>query len=151
MKIKDLFANDAFFSKTEEKAIVKAIKQAEKLSSGEIRVHVDKHYADDIETAAMQVFEKLKMYNTQDLNGVLIYINVPAHKFYLIGDEGIHAKVGANFWSQVSQSIATSFKTGSFAQGTIDGVLEIGKQLKSYFPYQGNADKNELDDNISYD
>lgn len=137
------------FTKDQEQRIVAAIKEAELNTSGEIRIHVEKHCKDDAYTRAIQVFEKLGMTNTDLRNGVLVYLAMHDHKFAIIGDEGINNKVPENFWETTKDLMREHFKQGNLAEGVIEGITDAGLQLKKYFPYQSD-DKNELSDDISY-
>ena len=147
-----------FLTKEEEQEIVSAIGIAEKNTSGEIRVHIENGTSLKGELAkqtsnapldrAMEVFRKLQMENTQERNGVIIYVAVKSKQFAIYGDKGINEKVGPNFWDCTKDVMANQFKNGNFKQGLIDGILRAGEQLKTHFPYQDN-DTNELSNEIS--
>ena len=134
----------------EEKILVEAIAIAEMNTSGEIRVHIEKVCKGDAYERAIFWFEKLKMTTTKDRNGVLIYIAEESKKFAIVGDIGIHQKVGADFWNSAKETMQNHFVKGQFVQGIKEAVLTCGQELKSYFPYQQD-DKNELSDQISYE
>jgi len=143
-----------FFSKNpidKEKAaiIVDAIRQAEKNTSGEVRVHAEFHCKGDAVKRAVEIFEKLEMHKTDLRNGVLIYVAVSDHVFAIIGDEGINSKVPENFWNEVKDEMANHFKNKQLIEGITYGVLQAGEKLKTFFPYQGD-DKNELNDELSF-
>lgn len=139
---------ESFLSKKEEQEIVDAIVLSEKNTSGEIRVHLEKETSMPIFDRAMEVFQDLKMYETQDRNGVLIYIAVKNKSFYIYGDQGINDKVEADFWNSTKDIMVNHFKNGNNKQAIVDGIIEAGKQLKQHFPYQTD-DKNELSNEIS--
>ncbi|MGG8496640.1 TPM domain-containing protein [Tenacibaculum sp. TC6] len=137
-----------FLSAEEEQEIVLAIRQAELNTSGEIRVHLEAttllpHYQ-----RALEVFQMLKMFNTQQQNAVLIYVAVEDHKFVIYGDEGINKVVPENFWDATKNVMQEQFKQGNFKQGIIKGVLKAGEELKAHFPWQIN-DEDELSNEIS--
>ena len=134
----------------EEKILVEAIAVAEKNTSGEIRVHIEKACKGEALERAKEVFEKLGMTATEARNGVLIYIAEESHKFAIIGDVGIHEKVGADFWDHSKDLMLAHFKKGEFVEGIKEAVLSCGEALKKYFPYQKN-DSNELSNDISYE
>lgn len=138
-----------FLSKKEEEEVVEAIRMAEKSTSGEIRVHIEKTHGDqDIFERAMEVFHLLKMDNTKLDNGVLIYVAVEDRDFVIYGDKGINDVVPADFWESTKDIIVAQFKAGNFKQGLIDGILKAGGQLQAHFPWsEGN--RNELPNNIS--
>lgn len=138
---------EAFLSAEEEAEVVKAIKVAEKQTSGEIRVHLENSEA-EVALRAKEVFHLLKMDTTEAHNGVIIYVAVNQKQFYVYGDQGIHTKVGDSFWQSTRDIILDSFKKGDFTKGLSEGVLEIGKVLKEHFPWTKD-DTNELSDEIS--
>jgi uncharacterized membrane protein len=147
-----------FLTFEEELEIVAAIGKAEKNTSGEIRVHIEKGTSLEGELAkqtsiaaldrAVEVFQLLNMENTAERNGVIIYVAVKNHQFAIYGDKGINEKVGADFWDCTKDVMANHFRQGNFKQGLIDGILNAGEQLKKHFPYQDN-DSDELSNEIS--
>ncbi|NBU80084.1 MAG: TPM domain-containing protein [Flavobacteriaceae bacterium] len=137
-----------FLTKAEEQEIVSAIGIAEKNTSGEIRVHIEKENTIAPLDRAMEVFRNLKMDNTQERNGVIIYVAVKSKHFAIYGDKGINEKVGIDFWDSTKEIMQNHFKNGNFKQGLIDGILKAGEQLKTHFPHQDN-DRNELSNEIS--
>lgn len=139
---------EAFLTNIEEQEIVEAIKVAENHTSGEIRVHIENTCNANVESRALQVFSNLKMYNTTDRNGVLIYVAVKDHKFGIYGDKGINYLVPKDFWNTTKTIIENHFKKGNFKQGLVDGVLHAGQQLKAHFPIE-DYDRDELSNTIS--
>jgi uncharacterized membrane protein len=137
-----------FLTKDDEQEIVSAIGIAEKNTSGEIRVHIEKETSMAPIERAVEVFHQLQMEQTQDRNGVIIYGAVKSKQFAIYGDKGINEKVGHDFWDCTKDVMANQFKNGNFKQGLIDGILRAGEQLKTHFPYQDN-DTNELSNEIS--
>ncbi len=137
-----------FLTDAEEAEVVEAIQLAEKNTSGEIRVHLEKSTSTDIIKHAVEVFFALDMDNTKDRNGVLIYIAVKDKKFAIYGDRGINEKVEANFWETTKNCIQENLKQGKHKQALIEGIAMAGEQLKKHFPYHKN-DTNELSNEIS--
>ena len=137
-----------FLSKAEEQEIVHAIVEAEKNTSGEIRVHIEEHTEKSPLERAQEVFFELKMDETQDRNGVLFYICVSDKKFAIIGDKGINEAVESDFWDCTKDIVIANFKEGNFKKGLVEGILRAGERLKKYFPYQSD-DTNELSNEIS--
>lgn len=138
-----------FFSKEEKKRIVHAIAEAEKASSGEIRVHIDNKCTGDVLDCASFTFAMLKMHKTKLRNGVLFYLAIKSKKFAILGDIGINQKVPENFWDQIKEEMQSAFLTGDYFGGLENGILKAGQQLKTHFPYQSD-DKNELSNEISF-
>ena len=139
---------EAFLSQQEEQDIIKAIRKAEQSTSGEIRIHIEKSSNLDAFERAMEVFHYLKMDNTKQQNGVLIYVAVEDKTFVIYGDKGINDVVPKGFWDSTKDVIQAHFKDGNFTQGLIDGVLKAGLQLETHFPWI-HGDQNELTDDIS--
>lgn len=138
-----------FLSKEDEQYVIASIKDAELATSGEVRVHIEKKCSIDPIERAKQVFAKLKMHRTQLRNGVILYIATEDHKIVIWGDEGIHKKVGQDFWDDELEMIVQSFKEGNYGKGIGKAISDIGQKLKEHFPYQDD-DVNELLDDISY-
>ena len=138
-----------FLSDKEQQEVVKAIQEAEKNSSGEIRLHIEDSCKEDVLDHAAFIFEKLDMHKTQLRNGVLFYVSIQPHGFAILGDEGIHQKVAEGFWENIKNHVIGHFSKGQYAQGLSEGIVMAGEQLKKYFPYQSD-DVNELSDEISF-
>ncbi|WP_422861654.1 TPM domain-containing protein [Flagellimonas sp. W118] len=139
---------EEFLTADEEQEIVNAILEAEKNTSGEIRVHIEATAKMDHFSRAQQVFHLLKMDNTKDENGLLLYVAVNDKKFVIYGDTGIDRAVPKGFWDSTKDVIASNFKKGDFKQGIVEGVLMAGKELNAHFPWD-HTDTNELSDAIS--
>lgn len=142
-------ADKGFLNKKEEEEIVDAIRKAEKKTSGEIRVHLERSTnGEDIFERAMEVFHQLKMDNTKQDNGVLIYVAVEDRNFVIYGDKGINEVVPDDFWESTKDLIVSHFQNGNFKEGLVEGILKAGEQLEKHFPWdEGN--RNELSDQIS--
>lgn len=129
-------------------SIQDAIAQAELETSGEIRVHIDKVCDGDPVKRAVEVFEELKMHETELRNGVLIFIAFSNQKLAIIGDKGINELVPSNFWDSTRDVMIQLFKKGHFTEGICAAVKEAGEQLATYFPLE-EGDVNELSNTIS--
>ena len=139
-----------FLSSDDESAIVQAIQEAEKKTSGEFRVHIEKKCPKkDPVKRAISLFQKLRMHKTDLRNGVIVYVATEDHLLAIWGDEGIHAKVGQEFWESTLITLQEDFKTNQIKNGLKKALLDIGEKLQQHFPYKKD-DKNELDDSISY-
>lgn len=126
-----------------------AVQQAEQHTSGEIRVFVDDYCKEDVLDRAAFVFSKLGMEKTELRNGVLIYVALNDRKFAIIGDAGIHARVGDVFWKEVREGMAAFFKKEMIIDGIEYAVLEAGIRLKEFFP-RAEDDRNELSDDVHF-
>jgi uncharacterized membrane protein len=127
-----------------------AIGAAEKRTSGEIRVSISSFFWGDVHFAAVRAFERMQMHKTQLRNGVLLFVVPSRRRFVVLGDGGIHEKVGQAFWERVAGAISEHFRRGDFTAGIVHGIEVTGEQLASHFPYQEGADVNELPDDIDY-
>lgn len=139
---------EAFLSKIEEQQIVDAICMAEKNTSGEIRVHIEKTTSIAPINRAVEVFYELEMNKTKDANGVIIYVAVKDKKFAIYGDIGINNVVPSDFWESTKNIMTNHFKNGNFKDGLVEGIAKAGEKLKHFFPFQEN-DTNELPNEIS--
>lgn len=137
------------FTADEEARLVAAIAEAEKRTSAEIRVHADRYCKSDAVNKAANLFKKLKMNETDDKNGVLIYISIEDRKFAIIGDSGINEKVPADFWQSTRDDMLSEIKNNNLVAGIIKGIDEAAEQLAKYFPPDG-SDNNQLSNEISY-
>jgi len=139
---------ERFLSTKEEAEIILAIREAERDTSGEIRVHIENGLGMDAMERAKVLFHELKMDNTRNSNGVLIYIAVHDHQFAICGDKGICEAVPENFWDTTRDQIQGHFAKKAFKEGIIAGVLSAGKELNAHFPWN-SEDSNELTNEIS--
>lgn len=140
-----------WLSKAEQKEIVAAIQEAEKNTSGEIRIFIEATCSKAPMERATEIFFSLKMDATQLRNGVLIYLSYDDHQFCILGDEGIYQKTGGPaYWeNEVAVAIA-EFKKGEYVLGLKKVILDIGNSLAQHFPYNQDTDKNELPDEIVF-
>lgn len=143
--------NKQLFPEEDTRLIVKAIRQAEKSTSGEVRVFVENRcsWMDALDRAA-ELFFGLKMDKTEQRNGVLVYIALKDHQLAVFGDEGIHRKVGSEYWNNRVNEMLSSFNKHDYAKGIAECVIQIGDALQTHFPYERDTDKNELPDEIVF-
>ncbi len=135
----------------EDAALVAAIRQAEVLTSGEIRVHLEDTCPtpEPLDRAA-QVFGELNMHKTAARNGVLFYLAWQSRQFAVIGDAGINSAVPDDFWEITKEAVLEHFRGERYVLGLERGIKMVGEQLHRYFPYDASTDQNELDDSISF-
>lgn len=139
---------EPLLSLASEQEVLAAIQQAELQTSGEIRLHVEPACPGNALERAVQLFGQLEMHKTKERNAILFYFAVVDHKFAIVGDEGIHAKVKDEFWQALRNVIQTNFREGNFVPGLVEAILKAGEKLSAYFPRQ-HDDTNELSDDIS--
>jgi CubicO group peptidase (beta-lactamase class C family) len=123
-----------------------AIERAERRTSGEIRVSVCPIFWGDVRRVAERAFTRLGMTETRERNGILFFVVPSRHRFAIVGDAGIHAKVGPEFWSKVADAVATRFRAGDFTGGLLRGIAMVGDLLAVHFPHEAALDVNELAD-----
>lgn len=139
-----------FFTAGEQQLIVKAIQDAERSTSGEVRVFVESRcsYMDALDRA-VELFAQMGMQATEERNGVLVYVAVKDHQFAVFGDEGIHRKVGNEYWNTEVIKMMKDFNRDDYAKAIAGCVEDIGEALQQHFPYT-DKDKNELSDDIQF-
>jgi uncharacterized membrane protein len=138
-----------FFSVAEQNQIIEAIRLAELETSGEIRVHIEEHCPDEPIERAKEMFFSLKMNETAQQNGVIIYLALLDKKFAILGDKGIHEQVTDNFWQAEKDLMRSYFVKSEYTQGLVQAINQVGEKLKAHFPFQKN-DTNELSNDISF-
>jgi uncharacterized membrane protein len=144
-----MFYPEKFINKEDEGRLIKSIRLAEKNTSGEICVHLQKKIKGSVMDAALKAFKTLKLDQTASKNGVLIFIVPSSRQFAILGDKGINDVVPENFWDDIIHDLQGYFRSGEMVDGLCVNIEKIGEKLKAHFPYQDN-DVNELPDEISY-
>ena len=139
-----------FFTPKQQEVIIRAIREAEHATSGEIRVHIETSCKVDVLDEAAWLFKKVGMHKTAHRNGVLVYLALKERRFAIIGDSGINAVVPPGFWDSIRDHMQQRFVEGLFTEGLSEGVKMAGEKLKEHFPRQKD-DVNELPDDISFD
>ena len=130
---------------------MQAIRDSERMTSGEVRVFIESRcpYMDAFDRAK-ELFFELKMDQTVDHNGVLVYIAMKDHQLAIFGDEGIDRKAGKEFWKSELIKMIQLFNKNDCAEGIRQCVEDIGRVLHQHFPYNNDTDKNELPDDIVF-
>ncbi len=126
------------------------IVEAEKKTSGEIRLYIEKECAEEVLDRAAFIFASLDIHLTDARNGVLFYLSLVDHKYAILGDVGINIKVPENFWDSISYEMLQHFKVGKIPDGLKSGIGMAGKALAEFFPYNPDDDVNELPDYVIY-
>ncbi len=130
-------------------AVKRAIEESERGTTGEIRVSVSTFFWGDVRKTAERAFDRMGMARTVHRNGVLIFVIPSRRKFVVLGDSGIHEKVGQEFWDGVAAAISERFRKGDFTGGLVHGIREAGRQLASHFPAEG-PHPDELPDEVDF-
>jgi uncharacterized membrane protein len=140
-----------FFTPEQQGRMVEAIRQAEKNTSGEVRVFVESkcQYVNAVDRA-QEIFFSLKMEATKDRNAVLLYMAMDDRQLALFADEGIYQRLGKEYWNQQVKKIIAAFTKDDYTGGICTVVRDIGDALAEQFPYDDKEDKNELPDDIVF-
>lgn len=138
-----------FFDADQSKELVKAIGKAEKLTDGELRIHIEDFCEIDPYIRAQEVFFKLKMNLTEKKTGVLIYIATEDRKIAILGDSGIDERVEPSFWNSIIQNITSEFYHARYLEGLLKGIHQVSEVLEKHFP-KSAKNPNELSNEISY-
>ncbi len=139
-----------YFSDSEKEKIRTAIQEAEKSTTGEVRIFVE-HYCKhgNAVVRAAEVFHNLKMDETADRNGVLIYIALSHKRMAIYADSGMYSKVEPGFWDEMLHKMQGHFKKEKFAEGIISAIHDIGLKLAGFFP-DGSLEKNDKPDELVF-
>jgi len=132
--------------------IEKAIKAGEAAHGGEIRFVVEGaldgmplfkgHSARE---RAIDMFSKLRMWDTEHRNGVLIYLLLADKSVEIVADRGVHAKTGTPEWENICRQMETAFKQAHYERGIVSGIRAVTQHLIAHYPkYDGS--QNELPD-----
>jgi len=132
------------------KRVEQAIREAERATSGEIRVSVAHFFWGDVAKVAARAFRELGMERTRERNAVLIFLVPSRKRFIVMGDTGIHAAAGQAFWDKVAACLAAHFQRGEFTEGLVRGIQMLGEGLAEHFPGDGTAQGNELPDQVDF-
>ncbi|MBS1500625.1 MAG: TPM domain-containing protein [Bacteroidetes bacterium] len=137
------------FNEEEQQRIRKAVEDAEKHTSGQLRVCIEKTCSEDVLNRAAKYFHQLDMHKTKLRNGVLIYLATVDRKFAIIGDRGINKTVPENFWDDAKDEMLKHFRYGDLVEGIVTGLKIAGDHLQQYFPHSAGG-SNELPDDIAF-
>ena len=141
-----------FISLLDEAAVLAAVREAERRTSGEVRVFVSRRRlrGRGVSERARAEFHRLDMDTTEDRNAVLFYVVPRARAFAVVGDEAIDAKCGQSFWDETAQALEREFGQGRFTEGLVAGIRRAGDLLAEHFPRRSD-DRNELPDALTGD
>lgn len=141
-------AHKALLKQLDTAAIEAAIKEAERATTGEIRVAVLPPFRGTIEAMTDRTAHRLGMTKTSDRNGVLILVDPARRTFRVWGDRSIHERVGEGFWKSIATAIQERFRAGEFTTGLVNGVAAAGKALAEHFPCGAERHRDQLPDSV---
>ena len=126
------------------RAIEAAIRESERMHDGELRFAVEGGlnlwlllHGRTPRARAIEVFSQLRVWDTENNSGVLIYVQVVDRRIEIVADRGIKAKVEQHEWDAIAHRMETAFRAGRYEAGTIEGLREITALLARYFPPSG--------------
>ncbi len=124
-----------FLQQLDDKRIAAAIGEAERHTSGQIRVFISRKtdVTDALERAKAR-FMALGMDQTRDRNAVLIYFAPHTHQYAVIGDTAVHERCGDAFWRELVATMAGALKREAFTEAVILAVEKCGALLAEHFP-----------------
>lgn len=133
-------------------AIRGAVAEGEKLHRGQVRFVIEAELTTgqlwagvSARQRAIDVFSLLRAWDTEENNGVLIYLLLADRKVEIVADRGIHRRAGDERWRAICREIEHHFRKGDFLGGSLTGIQKIGAELAFYFPATGEP-KNEQPD-----
>ena len=132
-------------------AIEKAIRSSETAHGGEIRFVVEGALdgmplfkGQSPRERAIDLFARLRVWDTEHNNGLLIYLLLADRAVEIVADRGIHAKVGAEEWRKVCHQMEAAFRQSNYEGGVVSGVHAVTQHLVRHFPADDRP--NELSD-----
>jgi uncharacterized membrane protein len=135
----------------------------EKLHSGEIRICIESRLPQSyllghapmlaiVRRRALAQFAKLRVWDTEHNNGVLIYLLLPERAIELVADRGIDRRVAPGTWKSIVSGLSVQLKEGHFEAGLQQAVAFISAELTTHFAVQaGESNRNELPDRPQVD
>src|SRR5258705_9180922 len=133
-------------------AIEAAIKASEATHSGQIRFVVEGALDgaplfrnQSARERALDIFSRLRIWDTAHNNGVLIYLLLADRDFEIVADRGIDAKVGGAGWEKICMEMESDFKAENFERGVIKGIEAVSRLMGEHFPAERGG-RNELPD-----
>jgi uncharacterized membrane protein len=123
-----------FKNRLHHDGVVKAIREAEQKTTGEIRVVVSHKHVEVPVAEAQKEFACLGMNQSPGRNGVLIFVAPRSHTFAVFGDKAVHEKCGDEFWQKLAAAMTGYFRKSEFTEGIIHGVKKAGELLAEHFP-----------------
>jgi uncharacterized membrane protein len=133
-------------------AIEQAVARSEATHRGEIRFAVEDALdgaalfaGQSARERALEVFSLLRVWDTEENNGVLIYLLVGDHDIEIVADRGINAKVTAAEWEGICRTMEAGLRRGEFGPAVVAGIEEISRLLARHYPPR-QGDRNELPD-----
>lgn len=110
------------------------------------RVNASTPLATIVRERALAWFGRLRIWDTEYNNGVLIYLLLADRDVEIVADRGVHARLGQAVWEAVCQEMEAAFRQGKFEEGVIAGIRSVGRHLAQHYPPADGSKINELPD-----
>jgi|SRR3989344_1206145 len=139
-----------YFSRADLDSVKRVIQEAEKYTSGEIRVKIINKFDSDISDLRQQAEREFLgegLHNTRDKTGVLVLVVLRERRFIILGDSGIYSKLTQGYWDKLASRMSLAFRSGNYSSGICRVVEEVGRALSTLFPRRDD-DTNELSDDV---
>lgn len=131
--------------------VERAIAEAEATTTGEIRVAISGFFRGDLRALGEGAWRRLEMAGTRHRNGVLIVLAPTRRQVLILGDAGIHARVGEGYWAEQAQALAARFERADFSAGLVEAIRDLGGALATHFPPEPVEDRSGLADAVDVD
>ena len=133
-------------------AIERAVAGGEKAHRGQVRFVVEAELSTGqlwagitARQRAIDVFSMLRVWDTEENNGVMVYVLLADRKVEIVADRGVHRQVGDERWRAICKEIETLYRQDDFLNGSVTGIEKISAELARCFPARG-GEMNELPD-----
>lgn len=143
---------EPLLSSAEQEEVVACIREAEKNTTGELRVYLESKcsYVDAMDRA-WELFASMGMMETERRNAVLVYMALEDKQFAIVGDKEIYEKAGGPaFWERAAGELKNYLRAGQINQGLCVCVNELASAMAQHFPYDPAITRNELPDEIVF-
>ena len=141
--------------------LTEKVAASERLHSGQIRIYVEGalplsylwrlsrelSLQQLIRQRAVMLFGKLRMWDTEDNNGVLIYLQLAEQAIEIVADRGVDRRMRVEQWQDIADQMSSAFKNRQFEDGLIGAINEVTRVLVAHFPSSADSQTlNELPD-----
>jgi uncharacterized membrane protein len=141
----------AIFGRESLKRIEVSIANSEVMHTAELRVAIEASLTlrelfskKTPRQRALEAFSLLKVWDTEQNNGVLIYINVADRAVEIIADRGFEKRLADDYWQRICAQMVLGFQQDLFEQSLVQCVQKLSKDIAAHFPSEGRANPNEL-------
>ena len=121
--------------------IEQAIDGSERMHSGELRFALEAGMEPmDVlrgmtpRERALQLFASLRVWDTEENSGVLIYLQLVDHRIEIVADRGINRRVAQREWDAICRRMEAAFRSGDFEAGALAAIDDITRLLALHFP-----------------